>query len=226
MSNQINFSSDIKKYSTDIDKQIKINDITLSLQLTQYNDKNICQKIKDWVMCLEMIGQGNMIKSKSVMSVIYCVLSDCCLLNGIDNGKIDLDLYDISLNKFLRIEVIDDIRDIKLRPFTVCDTLIVIDCKNVTKYKIYEVYNIKALKEYYEMTKINFDIVVADLRLKPKFIGNINGLGNDYKKLSNINFVIDMGKIIDELDGFLKNYQSMERSFMREYGKFYKSAIS
>lgn len=221
--NQTDFGSDINKFSNNIKKLIKINNIDINLDLTEYNNIKACETINNWEICLGMLGKINLFKSKELMKIIYCLLTDSCIINNINGNKLDLDLYDVALNRFLRIDVINEHdRNIKLRIFTVCNTLIVIDCKDLKNYKIYELHNINIIKEYYETNKINFDTLVNDIKLEPKLIACISDLEDDYKILSMVNFKKNDELIIKNFEDFLLHATEIEKKIQKEYLKFYK----
>lgn len=223
--NQIDFNSDINKFSNNINKNIKINNISLTLNLFEYCDIRSCEIINNWEICLGMLGKSKLFKSKNIMKVVYCLLTDSCVINSINNTKSDIDLFDVILERFLRIDVIDDKeRNIKLQIFPICNTLIIIDCRDLKNYKIYELHNIKSVKEYYGTSKINFDEIINDIKLEPIFTSSINKLMNDYKTISIINFKKDDGIIINKLNNFLLHEMEIEKKIQKEYCKFYKSA--
>ena len=226
-SSQIDFNSDINKFSNNIKKLIKINNVDINLDLSEYNDIESCELISNWNMCLGMLGKSNLFKSKHVMKIIYCLLTDSCIINNInDNGNLDLDLFDLALDRFLRIDVVNEnSRYVKLRVFTVCNTLIVVDCKDLKKYKVYELHNISAIKEYYGTHKVNFDTIINDIKLQPKFIGSISSLINDYKIMSMIKLTKNDELVIKTLQDFLLCATELEKKIQIEYNKFYKLAI-
>jgi hypothetical protein len=78
-------------------------------------------------------------------------------------------------------------RIIKIKLFNVCNKMVIIDCKQYPKYKIYNLYNLDIIKSHYKTQKINFDELVEYLCLFPIFIGNINNLEIDYKRISKLN---------------------------------------
>lgn len=224
MDNQVDFNSDIDRHVRLYIKDIQINNVDISLDLKEYTSKTIIELLIQWQACLAMLGKGNLFRSKEALKIIYCLLTDSCIIHTINGNKMDLDLYDPIFERFLRIDTIDNNnRFIKLRVFTVCKNLIVIDCKDTKKYKIYELYNIDIIKEYYGESKVNFDDLVKTIKLEPKFTGNFCDLHNDFKRLSANNFVVDRNQIINELDNFMISYNAIERKIQQEYNKFYRS---
>lgn len=222
MDSEIDFSSDINKYARFFIKDIIINNIDISLDLTEYNNIKIIEILNQWQTCLGMMGKAKFFKTKEFMKIIYCLLSDSCKINTINGNKIDLDIYDPIIDRFLRLDVIDENnRFIKLRIFTVCNTLIVIDCKDMKNYKIYELHNLSNIKEYYGTCKVNFDDIVKLLKLQPRFIGKLSDLTNDFKILSLNNIKINKGIIIKTLEEFVYISNNMEKKIQKEYKDLY-----
>jgi len=198
---ELDLNSNIDKYAIIITKQIIFNNLELKLNLNAYSD-SVIDMINSWLLCFEVIDQKNKksnhfskkFKSnlinfkfhKNIIKIIYCLLSGCMTLNTINNEIIDLDIFDPLLEKFSRIDIIDNKdRNIKLRIFNICDNLIIFDCQDINNYKIYELYNLNNIKTYYGQSKINFDDLIQLLGLIPKYIGKY------------INLKIDIGKLID-----------------------------
>lgn len=222
-SDQVDFKSHINKYSFSEKKLIKINNIDINLDLTHYKDLNIVDIVKEWQTLFGILGKSDFFKGNEVMKVLYCLLTDCCIINNINGNKLDLHLYDISLNRFLRLSTLNQKnRNFKIRIFTVCNVLIIIDCKDMDKYKIYEVYNLDKIKSHYQTSKINFDILVNDIKLEPIFVGDINNLKKDFKKLSIDKIKINKLKIIESLTKFINNSNEIENKIQKEYKKFIK----
>lgn len=220
---EVDFNSDINKYVKCFIKDIVINNIDIGLDLREYNDKMIIEMLTQWQTCLAMLGKGDLFKSKEVLKIVYCLLTDCCTIDTINGNKMDLDIYDPVLERFLRIDVVDDKnRFVKLRIFTVCKNLIVIDCKDTKRYKIYELYNVDTIKEYYGDTKVNFDDIIKNIKLEPKFTGSFRDLNNDFKRLSVNNFVLDKDQLIETLENFMITYNNIEKKIQQEYNKLYK----
>lgn len=221
--NEVNFKKEIMKFSGRINKMIKINDIQLNINLSNFDNSDLIEEILNWKLLLGMIGKSELFRDKFVIKIIYCLLTDNCVINNINNNVMDLDLFDIKKNSFLRLEVIDkNNRNIKIKIFTVCDSLIVFDCKDMNNYKIYELYNLKNLKDYYGSNKINFDTVSKDLKLNHVFNGDIDDLSNNFKKLTSKGVNKDKTQLIDYLTKFLSDYEDLEKKIQLEYNKFYK----
>lgn len=224
--NQPDFFTDLNKFSNIINKIITINNVDITLELTEYSNPDICQTITNWGLCFDILGRHDLMKTKEFMMIVYCLLSNCSIINFINGNKMDLDLFDVALERFLRFDVVDKKRrTIRLKIFTVCNSMIVLDM-NDDDYKLYEIHNLDMIKEYYNSSKVNFDDLIKDIKIKPIFKGSINGLSQDYKVLSLTNFKKDEEKIITELEKFLVNEIKIEKQIMREYNKFYKMAKS
>ncbi len=224
--NQIDFISDINKFSKIINKHVIINNTDINLELTEYSDIKTCKIITNWELCLGILGKYNLLKTKEVMKIIYCLLSDCCIINNIDGNKMDIDLFDLELDRFLRLDVVDEKkRTIKLKIFTVSNTMIVIDCKDLNKYQVYEIHNLDTIKGYYKSSKINVDTLIKDIGLTPKFIGSICEIRNNYKVFALNNFKKDNGRIIHDLEIFLTYMTNIEKQIKKDYNKFYKEVM-
>jgi hypothetical protein len=224
---EVDFNSDIEKYGNNFIKSLSINNVNININLIEYNDINIIDMINNWNMCLNMLDKSFLFKNKNVMKIIYCLLTDCCVIKNINGNNLDLDLFDPVLEKFLRVDVVNEkSRDIRLRVFTVCNTLIIFDCKDLSNYKIYEIFNIDQIKKHYDSHKINFDKLINEMKIEPKIKSNLNNLTNDFKKHTVSNCIKnDKEDIIIKLDKFLLTYNKMEKKIQTEYIKFYKSII-
>jgi len=220
MSDEINLKDDLQQYSQNILYKVEIQDNTFDLFLKSYNNINIIESLNKWSSCFGMLGKGNMYHYKDISRIVYCLLSDSYDIITIDNEPINIDLFDSILNRFLQIEILTkESRKIKLKVFPICKTTIVIDWKNFPNYKIYELYNIDQVKEYYKSNKISFDTVIKDISLQPIFCGNISDLKQDFKVLSLDKTVIDKEKNIKVLENFLKVYKTLEKQIQKEYKK-------
>ena len=216
--NEINLKGDLSGHCQQIFYNYSINNTDLNLSLTSYNDIGIIDILYKWQSCFGLLGKGNMFHSKDISKTIYCLLTDSCILTSIDNDKVDIDLFNTITNRFYQINVLTKARrKIKLKIFPICDTLIIIDWKNFPNYKIYELFNIGLVKEYYKNKKVIFDTIIKDIKLKPKYSGNVNELTNDFKILSVNKIIIDKEKNIENLENFLSAYASLEKQIQREY---------
>lgn len=223
--NDTSFIQDIEKFSKKRNKDINIQNCDLNLNLIQYNEIGIVEPLKNWKLYLGMIGKNILFKSKDVWKVLYCYLSDAMLLESINGNKVDIDLYDKYKNRFYRLETVNEKeRNIKIKIFPICNNMIVIDNKNPKSYKIYELYNLNLIKDYYDTNKVNFDQILKDIKLNPFFTGNVDELENDFKKLSVVNYKIDHGELIEQIEKFLSNSRELDKNIMKEYKKFYNSA--
>jgi hypothetical protein len=221
--NELNFNSDIKESCTNIKHDIIIQDTSLHLELNAYNNKELSIDIlKKWQSCFALLGKGQFFQSKDASAIIYCLLSDASTIENINNGKVTIDLYDHVLKRFYLVESLTKKhRNIRLKIFPICKTIIVIDWLKFPIYKVYELYNTDEIKEYYESKKVNFDTIIKDINLQPKFIGKVDSLPDDFKKLSVDNFNIKDYKErhIAILEDFLKKSRNLERKIQFEYKK-------
>ena len=224
--NEITFNSDIKELSTNINKNIYVLDQTLTLSLNAYNNKDTIDVLKKWQSCFALLGKGQLLQSKDASTIIYCLLSDALSIDMINYAKVNIDLYDPILNRFYLVESLTKKhRNIRLKVFPICNTMIVFDWSLYPIYKIYELYNTDQVKEYYESKKVNFDKIVKDLGLVPKFIGKVDSLDNLYtyfKKLSVNNLEDYKEKHIKVLEDFLRKYRVLEKQIQSEYKKYFK----
>lgn len=222
MDNTVDFHRDIYKYAKMINKQININSANITLNLFEFNDEGICDCLLKWELCLGILNKHNLIKTKHIFKIIYCIIYNCNIINNI-NGKIfDLDIYDDILERFLRLETVDELnRIVKLRVFTVCNVMIVIDCKDLNNYKIYEIYNIDSIKKYYGNSKINFDSFIKIMNLKPIYSGSLYNIKTDFGVLAHNLIEYNYKKFVDVLDNFIKHDINIEKQIMKEYNKIY-----
>lgn len=205
----VDFASDIKSQTYTFNKIVKINNFNLNIQLVSYKE-DVCDIFSNWQTILQMLGKNN--KSENIIKILYCLLSDCYSIKTIQNEKSILDLYDIGLEKFVRVGVVNEKnRIIKIRVFNVCDSFIIIDCKDMKNYKVYELNNLLELKSYYESNKINFDKIVKELNLRPFFMENIKNLKSNYKILSINRRRLDKCKYIESLSKYIKDQNVIEK---------------
>ena len=205
----VDFASDIKSQTYTFNKIVKVNNFDLNIQLVSYKE-DVCDIFSNWQTILQMLGKNN--KSENIIKILYCLLSDCCFIKTIQNEKSILDLYDIGLEKFVRVGVVNEKnRIIKIRVFNVCDSFIVFDCKDMKNYKVYELNNLLELKSYYESNKINFDKIVKELNLRPFFMENIKNLKSNYKILSINRRRLDKCKYIESLSKYIKDQNVIEK---------------
>lgn len=222
---QINFSTDIivtKKTNT---YNITLGDKQVNIILSDYIVQ-CCEIVKKWYLCLNMLGKSTDFKNKNIVKIICCLLSDYHIIESINDKKIDLELYDVNLDNFVKIEIIDEKnKDIRLKLFNVKNIVVVFDCTNMNKYKFYELYDAKSIRSYYSTGQnngiINFDNIVNDLNLKPKFVGDIDNLQNDFKTLSINNFKVNYGRMLCSLQNMMSAQTRIERQIQQEYKKLY-----
>ena len=223
---EISFGSDIKELCTNIILPMYIKGTNISLKLNQYNNKETIETIKKWQSCFALLGKGNLIQSKDTSLIIYCLLTDACIIENIDGNKVDIDLYNPVLERFYQMESVNQKhRDIRIKVFPICNTIVIFDWLEYPTYKVYELYNTEQVKEYYQNRKVNFDTIGKDINLQPKFIGSIKSfehLYNDFKILSVDRFVITDYKEsqIKILEEFMKQWKKLEKEIQKEYQKY------
>lgn len=202
MGDELDFYNDINELSQNIDKT-KLN-IKLNLQL--YDNANIIDTILKWKTCFEILGRKDLFMTPKIQKIIFCLLSDCGIINYINNNEnTNLALYDTINESFWGFNCIDnDNRFIKIKLFNVCDKMIVVDMGKYPVYKIYYLYNLSVVKNFYGSQKVNFDTIIKDISLEPVFIGNINNLKDDYKKLSVSKFELCNKQYIDYIKSYTK----------------------
>lgn len=219
-----NLKDDINEYKNIVLKDIKIKDSVVNIELEQF-DKNIIKKIEEWITLLQYMKKSHILCSNYLTKIYYCLLSDCCIVNKINNHKIKVELYDTVFNKFQQFQTINENeRLIKINIFKICNELIIFDCKNIEEYKIYKIYDLCLLKEIYG-EEVNMDKLIKEIKLTPIFTGNINRLSNDFKKLSykNMDICKKYGELINLFDIMMTNNKKMETKIKTAYNKFYKS---
>lgn len=219
MDNEINLKEDLYQYSQKVSYKYSINNIDLNLSLFSFNNIKISNILHKWQSCFGILGKGNIFHFKDVSKIIYCFLTNSCILDNIDGDKVNIDLFNTVTSRFYQVNVLTKIkRVIKLKIFPICDTLVVIDWKNFPDYKIYELYNTKQVKDFYKNKKISFDTIIKDISLEPKYMGNIDELDKDFKILS----IVDKEKNIKNLENFLSSHLAMEKQIQKEYKNFIK----
>lgn len=177
----VDFYDDINKLSENINNTVGSN-IKLNLQL--YNNIDTVDTMLKWKSCFDLLGQTNLFTSKNVQKIIYCLLSDCSIINTVNDEPSTLTFYDGILTTFWSFDIIDkQNRNIKIKLFNVCNKMVIIDYCKYPIYKVYYLYNLTSIKDFYGI-KVNFDSLIKDLYIEPSFIGNIYELKKDYKKLS------------------------------------------
>ena len=215
MENNINFKTEIEKKSILITTKIVINNYEVDIQLIKFK-QSVCEIFLNWQTVFGMIGKNK--KSSYVIKILFCLLSDYCIIKSINKDKCGLDLYDPELDRFTRLEVVDEKkRDIKLKIFNICNHMIVIDCRDMKKYSVYELQNCKLLKDYYENYKINMDDIILTLKLKPVFTGDIKNLLNDFGILSTEKKELDYDEYIDNLEKRTKELNLLENKINKLY---------
>ncbi len=219
MNDEINLKTELLQYCTNLSQNIEIKGTTLNLNLKAYNNIGIVTELSKWQSCFGILGKGNIYVTKEISKIIYCLLTDTYVLEDINN----IDLFNPIFSRFLQIEPLSkNNRTIRLRVFPICNTLIIIDWKQYPNYKIYELYNIDQVKEFYRSNKVNFDTVVQDIKLQPVFSGDISDLESNFKILGLNRFKDNREHQINLLETFLSNYRILEREIQKEYKKLIK----
>lgn len=221
MNDEINLKTELLQYCINLSQNIEIKGTILNLNLKAYNNISIINELNKWQSCFGILGKGNIYVTKEISKIIYCLLTDAYVLEYINN----IDLFNPILSRFLQIESLTkNNRTIRLRLFPICNTLIIVDWKQYPNYKIYELYNINQVKEFYRSNKVNFDMVVQDIKLQSVFTGDITDLENNFKILG-LNSVKDNREHqINLLETFLSNYRILEREIQKEYRKLIKKS--
>lgn len=213
MDDKIDFYNDINKFSKNI---IKICDLNIKLDLQIYDDINVVDLILKWKSCFEFLGRQTAFLSRKVQKIIYCLLTDYTIINFVNKEVTNLSLYNVITQSFFGFDVINDTnRIIKIKLFNVCNEMVIMDCNKYPTYKIYHLHNLNIIKEFYKTSKINFDTIKKDICIIPIFVGNINNLRNDFKKLSINNFNISLKKNIIHT----KNYLTRTKELNDEISK-------
>jgi len=220
--NQLSFNTDIAPYVTQISKTVKIENTNFTLRANVYEDKEIIRVIEDWKTCLDMMGKTELFKNPNIMCIIYCMMTDCVIINDINRIETPIDMFNMALEKFLLFSMVDDAnRNIKIRMFPIVNTMIVIDAHTLKQCLIYEVHNLAKVKAKYGKT-VNFDKLRDDLGLKPSGLFTISTIRECYKKYASSNISYDYMHIVKNLDKLLKHSNEVEQRYQMEYRKFYK----
>lgn len=228
MDDKIDFYDDVNKLSTNITITKNIgSDITLNLQ--SYDDVNVIDLILKWKSCLSFLGKDALFITKKVQQIIYCLLSDCTFINSVNNQSTNLTFYDKIRESFMGFDVVTKTnRNIKIKLFNVCNEMVIIDCSAYPIYKVYYLYNLDFVKDFYKSSKVNFDTIMEHISLVPVLISDINNLVTDYKKLSVYNLRVSNNKKIVRIDTYLKNARHIEakiEKIQHELFDIYKNII-
>ncbi len=201
--------------------QVNIKGAKVKINSTLFANVNLCKSLKDWITCFTLIGRYDLAKGKDMMKVIYCLLSDATIINTINSNKIDIDLYNPFLESFLRLDTVYENKlDIKLKSFGVCDMIVVIDCRNMADYKIYEIYNVSLLKEHYDKSTVRFDKLIEDMGICVSFRGNIKNIKKDYKCLSSENIAFLKYQSLLRMENYVNYDIKLEKRLQRVYNEF------
>lgn len=222
MDNNLNFLSDINKYSSKTKKNIKFDGADLSVDVTKYNNIDVIHVIDNWISCLELLNRSHVLVEKEFMKIIYAILSDTVIVNTINGLENKIDLYNSYSDMFLNLETVNESRrSIKVKPLIICTTLIVIDCKNLNSCRVYEIYDTNKIKDYYQDSKIDFDCLRDDLRLIPKVEFNLNNLNKYFKILASKNAGYNMTVSIKQIQKYVEYQNELEKRILAEYDKIF-----
>lgn len=214
--------TELNKYLNKVNVMTTFNNHQLNLVLFDYKDKQIIKLLNEWKICLSYMGKGHLFKDNYVVEIIFCLLSDYQYVHSINNKESPLHLYNPLLNELTNLVVVDKNRNIKFKLFNVSNTLIVIDFKQ-DHYKIYKLYGIYLIKEYYNSKEINFDRLIKELFIKPFFEGNLDNIENDYAKLSYINYT--KKDIIETRFNTIMHYYHVNKKLDQKFDEEYKLSI-
>lgn len=178
--------AELNKITIKINNTIKYKGHLLNLTIIDYT-KNIIGILNDWKICLSFMGKNKIFQDIYIVEIIFCLLSDYKYVHNINNKEVPLHLYNPILNELTNLAVVNEKRNFKFKLYNISNSLIIFDFTQ-DNYKIYKLYNLNSIKEYYEKKQINIDHLVKELQLKPILEGNLNNLDTDYKKLSYINY--------------------------------------
>ena len=153
----INFDDDIEKLS--ISSTINYNDENITYK--SYDNKIIAEKLKDWYNIFTLC------RSKLVTKPIYFKLLYCYLTNSLKvTENYDYDVINLDYSKKIRIKIIDNNNSIiKIRPNSIYDTVIIFDCTDMRRYKIYQFSSKILLNIIIENN--NFTILCKKYKFKP-----------------------------------------------------------
>lgn len=217
--------TELNKFTKRMTGEINYKNNKIKLNLIDYHDKKVIEILKEWKICLSFMGKSKLFKDTIVTEIIFCLLSDYYYVNTIGQKASPLHLYNPILNELTNLVVVGRDRYIKFKLFNISNTLIVVDFNKKDQYKVYKIYGLSSIKEYYETKQIKFDHLVKDLQLIPIFESDLDNLENDYKKLSYTNYtkndILEMrfNTVIYYYQLYQKIDQKIEREFELVYNK-------
>lgn len=218
--------TELNKFSKKISSTIKYNDKQLSIELFDYHDRKVIDLLNEWKICLSCMGKSKLFKDIFIAEVIFCLLSDYHYVHYIGKKDSPLHLYNPILNDLTNLVVVDQNRCIKFKLFNISNTLIIFDFKK-DHYKVYKLYGLYAIKDYYESKQIKFDHLVKDLQLTPIFESDLDNLENDYKKLSYVNYTrndfLEMRYIT--MMQYYQLYQKIDQKIEKEFELIYNKLL-
>ncbi len=168
-------------------------------------------------MFLEAVGSlgstiKNPMKTKGVIKILYCLLSDNYQIERLSKAKSPIEFYNPIIDKLHKLVVINEQRIFKLKKLSLVDSLIIFDCKNMNNYKIYEIYEPARLKKIYG-NRVRIEELIKDIKIEPIFIGDVNELENNFKILSYPNFKQNKKVYLTKIVKELKNYALTEKKY-------------
>lgn len=225
-----NFLKEIKSFSVEVKKNTVISGAPIEIVYDTYDDKDILRTVLEWRSCLNMMGQKNAFQEKEFMKIIYTLLSDVRVNKHIilkkqdEDGSVTeytinkIDFYDPHLNKLINFEIITkDKKTVRIKPFIVCDKIIIIDCRKLSKCSIYELSGLEEVYKLYEVQKMNFDRIKKDFGLKSLLTFNLNHIEDHFKDLSFNNLNYHVEQHLRMIRKHMKTQQELEDEIMNEW---------
>ncbi|ARF12206.1 hypothetical protein Klosneuvirus_4_21 [Klosneuvirus KNV1] len=218
--------TELNKFTKKITKEINYKNNYIKLDLIDYHDKKVIDILNEWKICLSFMGKSKLLKDTYVAEIIFCLLSDYHYVHTIGRKESPLHLYNPFLDDLTNLVVVDQNRCIKFKLFNISNTLIVFDFKK-DHYKIYKLYGLDVIKEYYETKQIKFDHLVKDLQLTPIFESNLDNIEKDYQKLSYINYTkaIVLEIRYNTLMQYYQLYEKIDQKIEKEIDLLYKNLL-
>lgn len=220
---QLDFSTEISKYGNRIRKEITINNCSKILSLTQYSNSKACDVINDWMESLSMMNKTSLFKNKYIMRIIYALLTGYHVINLINSEQVPLDIYDENTERFIIVETITN-KDTEIK-LKLCSTMIIFDCTDLNDYKIYELYNINLVKQYYNNNKVSFNDIIKDINLIPIYKGSVNNLEADINIMSPLNNHFYKKYTLKLMISSSKIQRRLERKIVKRSSRIFNSMI-
>jgi hypothetical protein len=228
MNDQINFKSDINKYVSHekkyISRLLNGQNESIELELSCYDDKKNVKVYLDWRIFLETVGtigcsEKINLSTKSIhfIKILYCLISDACIIDSMCQIKSPIECYDPIRDKLIRIIILtEDKREIKFKKMSLADILVIFDCQDMKHYKIYEIYHPLFMKKIYG-SKTTMQELMRDLNLQFIFEGHISQLEEDFKKLSYGEFIFDKTLYLMNITHQINWNRRMEKKIRDQY---------